>query len=283
MRSVTQYLRLPLTLLGGALLLLALKVYVPGVKTLAYDLYLFASSINAVLAEPINNARLGFGVPALGAFLLGLLAATAPCQLSTNTAAIAYFSTDAVQGRGWGRVLLFLGGKTLVYLALAGVAVWVFGGDFAPPAALFVSVRRALGPLMILLGLVMLGWLKPRLALPLGASLRLQNWAEAHGGAVGALALGAAFGLAFCPTLFLLFFGLMLPTAVASSTGVLFPLLFALGTGVPLLLTFALIGPVCPERKVAGGMRRANRALSLVAGIMLMLTGLYDTIMYWFI
>lgn len=283
MQTMTRHLRLPLMLLGGGLLLLALKVYVPEVKTFALDLYIFASSIYAAVAEPINNVRLGLGVPAIGAFLLGLMAATAPCQLSTNAAATAYFSMDAVQGRGWGKVFLFLTGKMLVYLTLAGVAVWVFGGDFSAPGALFVGVRRALGPLMILLGLSMLGWLRLRLPLPIGAATRLRSWAEARGGPVGAFALGSAFGLAFCPTLFLLFFGLMLPTAVASSTGVLFPALFALGTGVPLLLMLALIGAVGPKREVMGGMRRTNRVLSTIAGVILVLTGLYDTVVYWFI
>lgn len=136
---MTRYLRLPLMLLGGGLLLLALKVYVPEAKTLALDLYIFASSIYAAVAGPINNVRLGLGVPVIGAFLLGLMAATAPCQLSTNAAAIAYFSTDAVQGRGWDKVFFFLAGKMLVYLTLAGVAVWVFGGDFGAPGALFVA------------------------------------------------------------------------------------------------------------------------------------------------
>lgn len=283
MQTMTRYLRLPLILLGGGLLLLALKVYVPEVKTVALDLYTLASNIYAAVAGPINNVRLGLGAPAIGAFLLGLMAATAPCQLSTNAAAIAYFSTDAVQGRGWDRVLLFLTGKMLVYLTLAGVAVWVFGGDFGAPGALFVGVRRALGPLMILLGLSTLGWLRLRLPLPIGAATRLQSWAEARGGPAGAFALGSAFGLAFCPTLFLLFFGLMLPTAVASSTGVLFPALFALGTGVPLLLMLALIGAVGPKREMMAGMRRTNRVLSLIAGVTLVLTGLYDTIVYWFI
>ena len=283
MQTIARYLRLPLILLSGGLLLLALKVYVPEAKTLALDLYLFASSIYAAVAEPINRVRLGLGVPAIGAFLLGLMAATAPCQLSTNAAAIAYFSTDAVQGHGWGRVLLFLIGKTLVYLTLAGIAVWVFGGDFGAPGALFVGVRRALGPLMILLGLATLGWLRLRLPLPTGAAMRLRSWAEVRGGPAGAFALGAAFGLAFCPTLFLLFFGLMLPTAIVSSTGVLFPALFALGTGVPLLLMLALIGAVGPKREVMGGMRRTNRVLSLIAGVILALTGLYDTVVYWFI
>ena len=114
MQTMTRHLRLPLMLLGGGLLLLALKVYVPEVKTFALDLYIFASSIYAAVAGPINDVRLGLGVPAIGAFLLGLMAATAPCQLSTNAAAMAYFSMDAVQGRAWGKVLLFLTGKMLV-------------------------------------------------------------------------------------------------------------------------------------------------------------------------
>jgi cytochrome c-type biogenesis protein len=136
---------------------------------------------------------------------------------------------------------------------------------------------------MILLGLAMLGWLKLRPTLSFGTGVRLQAWAEARGGTVGALSFGLAFGLAFCPTHFWLFFGLMLPTAVASSTGVLFPALFALGTGVPLLLMVALLGPVGPRRELIGGMRRSNRFLSFVAGLILVLAGFYDTIVYWFI
>lgn len=45
----------------------------------------------------------------------------------------------------------------------------------------------------------------------------------------------------------------------------------------------ALIGAVGPQREVMGGMRRTNRVLSLIAGVTLVLTGLYDTVVYWFI
>jgi cytochrome c-type biogenesis protein len=282
-RMTIRRLRLPLMLLAGVLLLFALREFVPGLQDMALALYSWANSVYGVLAEPINNLRLGVGVPAVGAFLLGLLAATAPCQLSTNTAAIAYFAKDAAEGRAWRRALLFLAGKTMVYLVLAGIAVWVFGGNFSAPGAFFVGVRRVLGPMMILLGLAMLGYLRLRAGLPTGAATRLQNWAETRGGAVGDFSLGSAFGLAFCPTLFWLFFGLMLPSAIASSTGILFPALFALGTGVPLLLMLALIGSVGSKREVMGGIRRANRALTITAGILLMLAGVYDTVVYWLI
>lgn len=283
MRSLADWLRLPLLLLLGLVVLLAVWHYTPELKTLALVLYNWGNSINAALAGPINNLRLGLGIPAIGALLLGLLAATAPCQLSTNAAAIAYFSSDAVQDRAWGRALLFLSGKTLVYLTLAGIAVWVFGGSFSAPGALFIGVRRALGPLMILLGLSMFGWVRLQLALPMGAATRLQRWAEARGGLGGDFALGLAFGLAFCPTLFWLFFGLMLPSAIASSTGVLFPALFALGTGIPLLLMLALMGHVSKKHAVMSGVQRTNRVLSITAGIVLVLAGLYDTVVYWFI
>lgn len=282
MRAITEQLRLPLTLLAGVALLLALRAYAPGLNGVALDLYIFASGLYALLAEPLNDLRLGLGIPAVGALLLGLLAATAPCQLSTNAAATAYFSKDAVQGRAWRRALLFLAGKALVYLTLAAVAVWVFGGNMSAPGAFFSGVRQALGPLMILLGLAMLGWLRLSLVLPTGTTTRLKTWAETRGGPLGDFALGTAFGLAFCPTLFWLFFGLMLPTAIASSTGILFPALFALGTGIPLLAMLALFDSAL-KREVMGGMRRVNRTLSIVAGVVLVLAGLYDTVVYWFI
>lgn len=283
MGSLSKWLRLPLLLLLGLATLLGLWHYRPEMKILALALYSWANSISVALAGPIDNLRFELGIPAIGALLLGLLAATAPCQLSTNAAAMAYFSGDALNGRAWGRVLLFLSGKTVIYLTLAGIAVWIFGGSFSAPGALFVGVRRVLGPVMILLGLAMFGWLRLRIALPAGTATRLQRWAETRGGPIGDFALGSAFGLAFCPTLFWLFFGLMLPSAIASSTGVLFPALFALGTGVPLLLMLALFGRVGRKRHIMGGMRRINRVLSVVAGIVLVLAGLYDTLVYWFI
>jgi cytochrome c-type biogenesis protein len=281
MRKMNAHLRLPALLLVGTLLLAALRFFMPSLTDVALLLYSWANSVYGALAEPINNLRLGIGVPAVGAFLLGLLAATAPCQLSTNAAAIAYFAKDATEGRAWRRALLFLSGKAAVYLILAGVAVWMVGGTFSAPGVFFVGVRRVLGPVMILLGLAMLGYLRLRLSLRTRAASRLLCWAETRGGALGDFSLGSAFGLAFCSTLFWLFFGLMLPSAVASNTGVLFPALFALGTGVPLLLMLVLLGQLASKREVMGGMRRVNRTLSVIAGVVLLFAGVYDTIVYW--
>ena len=94
--------------------------------------------------------------------------------------------------------------------------------------------------------------------------------------------LGVAFGLAFCPTLFVLFFGAMMSLALRSAQGVLFPAAFALGTTAPLLLLVgvALISSSAEER-MRRGLRRANRPLRWLAGTILILLGLHDTIVYW--
>ena len=266
-------------LLGLGIGLTALLVFGSQLSGVAATLYFWASRLFAWVSEPLNNLRLGLGIPILGAFLLGLLAATAPCQLSTNAAAMAWFSRS--EDTLWARVGAFLAGKTMVYLLLAGVTVFVLGGTFSQPGVFFAPIRKVMGPLMMLLGLYLLGAF--RLPAPTFSAGRLSAWAEARGGTVGAFALGSAFGLAFCPTMFWLFFGLMLPTAVTSSTGLVFSVLFALGTALPLLLFVLLLQRGNRKGEVLSGMRHSGRWASRVAGGVLLLVGLYDTVVFWFI
>jgi cytochrome c-type biogenesis protein len=75
----------------------------------------------------------------------------------------------------------------------------------------------------------------------------------------------------------------MLPSALDSALGAFFPLLFALGTSLPLLLVLLLIDRGKPKGQVLGRMRRGGRWLNLVAGVLLVLIGLYDTTIYWFL
>lgn len=259
----------------GLLLVLGLSVLLLGSKLapLTSSLYALANRPFTWLAEPLNNLRLGLGIPLLGV-LLGLPGVLAPCQLSTNAAALSWFAQDAA-GSVWSRVGWFVLGKALVYLALAGIAVLVFGGSFSAPGAFFTGVRRVLGPLMVGMGFFLLGLI--RLPGPTLGTGKLGEWAKAKGGSLG------AFGLAFCPTMFALFFGLMLPTALASRLGLLFPTLFAFGTALPVLVILALLDQGKTKGEVVKGMRRSGRWLNLAGGVILVLAGLYDTLVYWFI
>ena len=91
---------------------------------------------------------------------------------------------------------------------------------------------------------------------------------------------GPAFALPFCPPLFWLFFGLPLPLALATPAGVVFPALFAAGTAMPVLAVGALLAAGAP---VGGGatLGRVGRVLTPASGLVFVLLGLNDTLIYW--
>src|SRR5207249_5399120 len=144
-----------------------------------------------------------------------------------------------------------------------------------------MAARKGLGPLMIVVGLALLGLWRPRFSVGHQLASRLQGRMKGSG-AGGAYLLGLVFSLAFCPTLFWLFFGLTLPLALRSAGGWGFPAAFAVGTGAPLL---ALAGVVSlglgTAERIAGRLARLNRGVGWAAGVVFVVAGLHDTIVYW--
>jgi cytochrome c-type biogenesis protein len=267
-----------LTWLGLLLVFLFLVFF--GSK-IALPLYALVSRPFAWLAEPVNEVRSSFNLPLLSAFLLGLLGALAPCQLSTGSAALAWFGKDASKGLDWPKVGVFFFGKVLVYVGFAFIALVLFKGQMSAPGEFFNAVRKIISPLMVVMGLLLLGLL--RLPAPNLTMRKLYTWGETRGGYLGAFALGIAFSLAFCPTMFWLFFGLVLPSALDAEVGALFPFAFALGTSLPLLLVLLLLDRGKSKGQLLGTVRRGGHPLTIIAGVVLVLVGLYDTTIYWFI
>ncbi len=76
-----------------------------------------------------------------------------------------------------------------------------------------------MGPLLIVAGLAMLGALPLRISLGEGLTGGLER-RRPQGTFIGPYGLGVVFSLAFCPTLFWLFFGLTLPLAVGTGAAV---------------------------------------------------------------
>ena len=263
-----------------AFLLVVVVLLVFGSR-LSLPLYSLLSKPFSWLAEPVNTVRSSLNLPLLGAFLLGLLGALAPCQLSTGAAAAAWFGRDAKEGLAWSKIAFFFFGKMIVYVGFAFVALVLFGGEMNAPASLFTTVRKIISPAMIVMGLFLLGLI--RLPAPNLTVNKLFRWAETRGGYLGAFSLGFAFSLAFCPTMFWLFFGLMLPSALDSGLGALFPLAFALGTSLPLLLVLLLLDRGKKKGELLTTMRRGGRWLNFGAGVLLVLIGFYDTTIYWFL
>lgn len=261
-------------------LLLAWPAVSPVLREAALDLYRWSGTLNAAMAGPVTALRSQTGVSLLTPFLLGLLAATAPCQLSTGMATLAYVARDGHAGGAWPRSLAFVVARVLVYLTLGAVAVYAFGGTLTASGDFFTGVRRVLGPLMFFVGLAMVGVIRPRFTV--GA--RLAGWLEERArvkrGTLGAFALGLAFSFAFCPTLFLLYFGLTLPLALTAPLGVLYPVAFVLGMMLPLLVLIAFL-PDGRGQNYVGGLRHVHRLATPLAGAVFVLAGLYDTFVYW--
>ena len=99
-------------------------------------------------------------------------------------------------------------------------------------------MNEALGPILILLGLVLLGWIGSGASMHLGAE-KLQEKARENG-LLWAAPIGFLFALSFCPVSAGLFFGGLLPLALKHQSSVMLPMVYGIGTSLPVVL-FALL------------------------------------------
>jgi len=195
------------------------------------------------------------GVPLLAAFFIGLMTAFSPCPLATNITAVAYAAKHVTSPK---RTLLVASlytlGRMASYVLLAALIVWA--GVNVQGISFFLQRYGDyfLGPLLILIGLVMLEWLR----LPSGKGQLLHKMTHrlADGGLLGAFLLGAIFALAFCPFSAVLFFGMLLPLAIAGHDPIIIPAVFSIGTGLPVLILSILL--VYSAGKIGAIMKKIN-------------------------
>jgi len=220
-------------------------------------------------------------LPLLGAVAFGLLGAMSPCQLTTGLGALAFASARPGGGRPLGLALAYVTGKVTMYSLVGGVIVLAGLQLQAASIPVVLVARRALGPLMILIGLGFIGLWRLRFDAGQRLAARFRQRLHLHG-AGGAYLLGVVFSFALCPTLFWLFFGLAVPLALRSAGGWTFPGLFAVGASLPLLAAAGLVAVgVGAADAVVGGFRWLERPVRVAAGTILVLAGLHDTLVYW--
>ncbi|WP_149026964.1 hypothetical protein [Novibacillus thermophilus] len=65
------------------------------------DWYIQFSQLLTFISEPLRILYYSQQTPVLGALLLGVLGAVAPCQISANMGAISYTTNRMVQGKKW--------------------------------------------------------------------------------------------------------------------------------------------------------------------------------------
>lgn len=188
-----------------------------------------------LLQTILENTQLPF----LSAFILGLMTAISPCPLATNLTAIAYIGKDIEnRKRVFIKGLVYTLGRGISY-TLIGLIFYFGASQFEISGALQKWGEKLLGPILIIIGLLMLDIIKIRFPSLGKLSDKLQE--KSKSGFWGVLLLGIMFALAFCPYSGVLYFGMLIPMTVSSTSGLYLPIIFAIGTGLPVIIFAWLI------------------------------------------
>lgn len=181
-----------------------------------------------------------YAIAIASAFWFGVLTSISPCPMATNIAAISFVGRRVDNPRQvFFAGVLYTAGRSLTYLALGSMLVSSMLSAPLLAHALQKYMNRALGPILILVGMVLLEIVSFNLP---GISFgeRFQKKVETMG-VWGAGLLGILFALSFCPTSAALFFGSLLPLALHQGSGVILPGIYGIATGLPVLLFAVLI------------------------------------------
>ena len=222
----------------------------------------------------------GLGLAALSALWFGILTSISPCPLATNITAISFVGRRTGSSRGvLLSGLLYTLGRALVYTAIGVLLVMSLLSAPTVSITLQTWMNKLLGPILILVGMVMLGLLRISLR-GRGMSERLQRRVE-RWGVFGALGLGALFALSFCPVSATLFFGSLLPLAVKHGSGILLPFIYGIGTAIPVVI-FAIVLAFGARwlGKLFERVTQVERWMRVITGIVFIGVGIYMSLMY---
>ena len=173
------------------------------------------------------------------ALWLGILTSISPCPLATNIAAISFIgrrmdSQPYVLFAG----LLYMLGRTVSYIVLG--AVLIASSQAIPAVALFLQTYMSalIGPLLIIVGVILLGIIKFSFKGG-GASSGFQTFIE-KSGLFGSFIMGIFFALTFCPPSAAIFFGSLFGLAMQHGSRFVIPATYGIGTALP-VIAFAIL------------------------------------------
>src|SRR4030066_882389 len=184
--------------------------------------------------EFLTNLLDNSTMPWLTALLLGLMTAISPCPLATNITAVGFISRDIEnRNRVFINGFLYTLGRAITYTSIAFIIF--LGADQLKFSGFFQRYgEKILGPLLIIIGLFMLDIF--RINFPGFSRLTAGLQKKKKWGYLDAILLGLVFALAFCPYSGVLFFGMLVPLTVASTSGLYLPVVFAIATGIPVII-----------------------------------------------
>lgn len=221
----------------------------------------------------LNELAQNSQTPLLAAFALGLLTAISPCPLATNITATAYIAKTINSKR---KVLLsgflYTLGRMFSYTVLSSIIY--FGASKFQVAKLFQgNGEKLIGPIMIVIGLIMLDVIKLNFHSKGNLTEKLSEKFKDKG-LLGSFLLGIIFALAFCPYSGALFFAMLIPMTLTG--GLALPVVFSVGTGLPVMLfSFVIAYSIEKVGMYFKAIQKTEKVMRIIAGITFLITGLY--------
>jgi len=245
--------------------------YLTAVLLFAAALYLLIPAMD-VSADTLELSLQQASLAGIGlAFLAGFVFSFNPVSFASIPVVLAYVTRAHEERRA-----LVLGGAFVLGLITTHVALGVaaaLGGEWVQ-AVMGRGWGLLLGPVLIVLGLIWSGTLKLRLP---WLSMR----AKRVSGVWGAFLLGIPFSVAVCPFCTPALLVTLTASAAIGSAGFGFVLLlaFAVGRSIPVMLGAWSMGWLESLQILS----RHQKTLEVVAGVTLIITGLYLLNEYFFI
>lgn len=186
--------------------------------------------------EFLNNLYTNSSAPVLSALILGLMTAISPCPMATNITAIGFISKDIEDKRKvFINGLIYTLGRIVGYTGLA--AIIFIGADRFELSGIFQKWGdKIIGPILIIIGVLMLGVIKIKFPGFNKFSNKIENKSKLKW--LDMLTLGIIFALAFCPYSGTLYFAMLIPLTLSSSAGLILPIVFAFATSI-LVIVFS--------------------------------------------
>lgn len=211
----------------------------------------------------------------VSSFFLGILTAISPCPLATNITATAYISKNITNKR---KVFLsgltYTLGRAISYTAI-GLILYFGASKFNVAKLLSRNGEKILGPLLIIIGLIMLNVIKLNFLGKSNFQEKLTNKFKDKG-LLGSFLIGVIFALAFCPYSGALYFGMLIPMTISSADGLYLPIVFAFGTGLPVILfTYLLAFTAGKVGVFYNKITKIEKVMRFAAVVVFILTGLY--------
>lgn len=210
---------------------------------------------------------------------LGWVMAISPCPMATNIAAISFISRDA--GSPWRVIsngIAYAVGRMVAYTGLAILICMAVLDQPEVSRFLQTSMNEFLGPLMILVGMVLLELISIPMPSPASGS-----WAKKlaeRGGIVASGILGVIFAMSFCP-ISAVWYIEMLEITRQSGLMVLLPAVFGITTAVPVVL-FAVLMAIAVGKVSAlfNFFGRIEKWVRFVCGVIFIAVGILYCLTY---